>query len=110
MNEKIIKIGDKEVGFKINAAILYLYKESFGEEYLIDLNKINKSYNKKERNLCLQLQYRVEWCMAKLYDKSIPPIMEWLEQFSFGDYKVDDVWTEILPMITGDMKVDRKNE
>ena len=110
MNSKIIKIGEKEVGFKINAAIFYLYKETFGEEYLIDLEKINKKYEGEERNLCLQSLYRMEWCMAYLYDKSIPPIMNWLEQFPLGTYKPDKVWSELLPLIEDDIKVDRKND
>lgn len=110
MDSKIIKIGEKDVGFKINSAILYLYKETFGEEYLVDVDKVHKTHTEEELNRCLQTLYRLEWCMAYLYDKSIPPIMTWLEQFPIGVYKVDEVWKELLPIIKDDIKVDRKND
>lgn len=109
MNGITIKIGNREVGFCINSAIIYLYKESFGTEYLVDLQQIVADHTKEQVNLCLQPMYRIIWCMAKLYDSSIPPIIDWLSQFPYGDFKVREVFEQLKPIIEKDFKVDRKN-
>lgn len=105
-NAKIIKIGDKEVGFKATAAIFYRYKEAFGIEYLEDLAKCKAT---NSGIFAMQVINRMIWVLAKTYDKSIPPCQEWLDSFSLEEYHYDEIWQELQPIIDVNYKVDRKN-
>lgn len=105
-NTKIVRIGDKDIGFKATAGIFYRYKENFGVEYLEDLAKCRRISNGV---FAMQVFNRMIWVLAKTYDPDIPPIQDWLDSFGVDEYKYDVVWEEIKPILEANNKVDRKN-
>lgn len=113
-NEILIKIGDKDVGFRATASLTYRYKEAFGEEYLVDLDNVLSAYSKDQVSLCMQQEYKLLWCMAQCYadahGETIQPIVAWLDTFGYGEFRVHDVWLKCMPILDQNFKIDRKNE
>ena len=108
--ERIIKIGEKNVGFKATALTPRLYRHKMGRDMIVDMNKLRKAFSKAEKIsknateeekkdahlsvMDLEIFENVAWIMAKQYDSSVPDTSdEWLDEFdTFSIY-------EILPKI-----------
>lgn len=89
--EKIIRIGEKEQGFKATASTIRRYRDKFGRDLLVDINRIIPSFSKGELGVGdLEVFENMAYIMAKQYDPSIPENPDdWLDQFDMMDvYKV----------------------
>lgn len=87
MIEKKFLLDDKEVVFRTSAAIPRLYRQLFGSDVFIDLNRAREVVKKnKKAELPADVMSTVEnlaYCMAKHADSSIPDkIEDWLAEFS----------------------------
>lgn len=105
-NSIVININGNDVGFKATAGLFYRYKEAFGTEYLEDVVNVHRVGSSA---FVQQVEYRTLWVLAKTYDSSIPPIQSWLDSFPLGTFPVDDIYQQVSPILSANMKIDRKN-
>lgn len=100
--DKIIKIGEKELGLRATALTPRLYRFKIGRDLIVDLNNLKKSFEKAKENEDEQLSVtdltvfeNIAYVMAKQYDENLPKTPdEWLDG-------IDEVFTiySILPDI-----------
>lgn len=76
--EKIVTIGGVDVTMKANAATPRYYLEKYGRDVFVDMAKLKAG---DTNNNSLRFMEGLAWLMAWQADQTIPPIMEWLEQF-----------------------------
>jgi len=100
--EKILTIDGRQVRFKSTGAFLLRYKAQFGRDALQDILKLqgaidNKNQIKNIDVLDLEVFYNLVWTLAKTADPSIPPPLEWLDEFS--EFPLMDIIPEIVDMI-----------
>ena len=100
--EKILIIDGRQVKFKSTGAFLLRYKAQFGRDALQDILKLqgaidNKNQIKNIDALDLEVFYNLVWTLAKTADPSIPPPLEWLDEFS--EFPLMDIIPEIVDMI-----------
>ena len=100
--EKILTIDGRQVKFKSTGAFLLRYKAQFGRDALQDILKLqgaidNKNQIKNIDALDLEVFYNLVWTLAKTADPSIPPPLEWLDEFS--EFPLMDIIPEIVDMI-----------
>lgn len=104
--DKVITIGNKEVGFRATALTPRLYRHKIGRDIIQDLNALKRSYNKALKALenateedkhdaelsamDLEMFENVAYIMARQYDANIPATAdEWLDGFEvFSIYEV----------------------
>ena len=104
--DKVITIGDKEVGFRATALTPRLYRHKIGRDIIQDINNLRKAYSraakmpknateeeKEEAQLSvldLEMFENVAYIMARQYDPSVPSSAdEWLDGFQvFSIYEV----------------------
>lgn len=99
--DKIIKIDDKEVGFRATALTPRFYRHKIGRDIIQDMTYLKKSFEKIQASpedleearlsvLDLTIFENVSYIMAKQYDGSIAEtVEEWLDEFScFSIYEV----------------------
>ena len=97
--EKILTIDGRQVKFKSTGAFLPKYKAQFGRDALQDIFKLRDAVDSKGQiknidALDLEVFYNLIWTLAKTADPSIPPPLEWLDEFSVFPLN------EILPELT----------
>ena len=108
--DKVITIGNKEVGFRATALTPRLYRHKIGRDIIQDFSRLEKAYRKaaalpetateeerREAQLSafdLEIFENAAYIMARQYDPTIPDLPdEWLDGFeTFSIY-------EILPHI-----------
>jgi len=100
--EKILTIDGRQVRFKSTGAFLLRYKAQFGRDALRDIFKLQDAVDSKNRiknidALDLEVFYNLVWTLAKTADPSIPPPMEWLDEFS--EFPLMDIIPEIIDLI-----------
>ena len=100
--EKILTIDGRQVRFKSTGAFLLRYKAQFGRDALQDILRIQSAIDNKGRiknidTLDLEVFYNLIWTLAKTADPSIPPPLEWLDEFS--EFPLMDIIPEIVDMI-----------
>lgn len=85
--EKLIRIGEKEQGFKATGSTTRRYRDKFGRDLLIDINKIIPSFAKGQLDVGdLEIFENMAYIMAKQYDPDIPNDPdEWLDGFEMLD-------------------------
>ena len=85
--EKLIKVGEKELGFKATASTIRRYREKFGRDLLVDINKIIPSFAKGELGVGdLEVFENMAYIMAKQYDPTIAENPDdWLDGFEMMD-------------------------
>ena len=112
--KKVIRIDNKEVGFKATALTLRLYRHFFGRDMISDMVKLKKAYakaselpedaaeeEKQEAQLSaldLEIFENAAWIMAWQYDKEAAGEEpgEWLDGFeTFSIYEVFPVILEL---------------
>lgn len=88
-----IKIGDRDVTFKANAATTYYYRNKFNRDLFMDFQKLTSGEMSEEVfQICQHLAYIMAWQQ----DKTIPEDeLEWLESFDVFPFK--DI---AVPLIT----------
>ena len=100
--EKILIIDGRQVKFKSTGAFLLRYKAQFGRDAIRDIFKLQDAVDSKNRiknidALDLEVFYNLVWTLAKTADPSIPPPLEWLDEFS--EFPLMDIIPEIVDMI-----------
>ena len=100
--EKILTIDGRQVKFKSTGAFLLRYKAQFGRDAIQDILRLqfaidNKGQIKNIDALDLEVFYNLVWTLAKTADPSIPPPLEWLDEFS--EFPLMDIIPEIVDMI-----------
>ena len=112
--KKVIKVDDREIGFKATALTLRLYRHFFGRDMISDMVKLKKAYakaselpedtteeEKREAQLSvldLEIFENAAWIMAWQYDKEAAGEEpgEWLDGFeTFSIYEVFPVILEL---------------
>lgn len=98
--EKLLIIDGRSVGFKSTGAFLLKYKAQFQRDALKDIYKLQRATDESGavtdiEALDMELFYNLIWTLAKTYDRTIPPPMEWLD--TFDEFPIMD----ILPELTG---------
>jgi trimethylamine:corrinoid methyltransferase-like protein len=126
--EKMIEICGKKVGFKATGGLPYRYKCQFNREILSDLMDYEKCVSDRAKaqmqakngkikitpadfdmsKLNIETLYNILWSMAKTYDNSIPPPLDWLD--SFDVFPVFEIWGQVQDIFYANLKIDRKNE
>ena len=102
--EKLVKLEDKEIGFKCSAGTVRSYRMNFGRDLIIDIANIEKELfeNKLLGTESAQCAEEIAYTMAKEYDPDLEPIEEWLDQFS--PYFIYTVVSEIIYMWAENIK------
>ena len=100
--EKILIIDGRQVKFKSTGAFLLRYKAQFGRDAIRDIFKLQDAVDSKNRiknidALDLEVFYNLVWTLAKTADPSIPPPLEWLDEFS--EFPLMDIIPEIIDLI-----------
>lgn len=87
--EEIIKIGEHDIGMKVNGNTPRLYREIFGRDLIVDFSNLIKHIDGKSGALKGDFDFstveNLAFTMAKQYDPSLVSINEWLEQFGIDD-------------------------
>ena len=102
MQQKTVKVGDRDVTFRSSAAIPRLYRIKFKRDIFKDLSKLEKSYRNAGNNDGFEIEdleifENVAYIMALHADPSIPnTIDEWLDQFEM--FSIYEVLPEILEL------------
>lgn len=100
--EKVINIDNKNIKFKSTAATPLRYKAQFGRDFFNDLMKLEP----ENTELDTEVIYNIIWVLAKTADKTIPPLIEWLDEFDSID--LGEVITEVKDMILASIKSKKK--
>lgn len=100
--EKILTIDGRQVKFKSTGAFLLRYKAQFGRDAIQDILRLqsaidNNGQIKNIDTLDLEVFYNLIWTLAKTADPSIPPPLEWLDEFS--EFPLMDILPEVMDMI-----------
>lgn len=100
--DKIVRIGDKDMGLRATALTPRLYRFKIGRDMIVDLKNLAKNYAKAKDDEDAQLSVtdltifeNVAYIMAKQYNPDLPSTPdEWLDS-------MDEVFTvyELLPDI-----------
>lgn len=82
--EKIVTIEDKEIGLKASAGTVRAYRDIFLSDLIMDIALLEQEIivNKTMSVESCKIAENVTYTLAKEYDNDIPPIEEWLQQFS----------------------------
>lgn len=85
--EKIIKIGEKEVGFKATASTTKRYRQKFNRDLFKDINQIVPKAGSQDLSIDdLEVFQNIAYIMAWQYDNTIPEDPDdWLDQFEMFD-------------------------
>jgi hypothetical protein len=100
--EKILTIDGRQVKFKSTGAYLLRYKAQFGRDALQDIFRLRSVIDSKGQiknidTIDLEVFYNLIWTLAKTADPSIPPPLEWLDEFS--EFPLAEIVPEITDMI-----------
>ena len=108
MQEKVVRVGGREVRFRSSAAIPRLYRIKFKRDIFKDLSRLESSYKKKSADAAeesgstfevedLEIFENVAYIMALHADKSVPgSIEDWLDQFEM--FSIYEILPEILEL------------
>lgn len=88
--ETIIKLGDKDVGFKATASTIKRYRRKFNKDFLKDVKalstKMDEEGNVELSSEDLECFERIAYIMAWQYDNTIPASPDdWLDEFEMFD-------------------------
>ena len=85
--EKIIRIGDREVGFKATASTTKRYRSKFNRDLFKDIAQMQNREDGQELTVAdLECFQNIAYIMAWQYDNTIPSDPDdWLDQFEMFD-------------------------
>lgn len=100
--EKILTIDGRQVRFKSTGAFLLRYKAQFGRDAIRDILRLQSAIDGKGQiknidTLDLEVFYNLIWTLAKTADPSIPPPLEWLDEFSV--FPLNEILPELAELI-----------
>ena len=98
--EVIIKIGDRDVTFKSTGSAPLRYKMQFKRDFFADLLKMENMGNDISR-IDVEVFYNIAWIYAKTADPSIPPQLEWLDEFEV--FPVFDILPQLQDMFVASL-------
>lgn len=121
--EKTLIIDGKPVRFRATAGTLIRYKSQFGREFLADCEAlthciqtvpdVDKDGNPTMKQTIdvsafnMDVVFGVLWAMAKTADASVPDMLTWLD--TFEEFQAIGIFAEVMPMLSGFLRVDPKN-
>jgi len=122
--EKILNIDGRDVKFKSTGAFLFRYKAQFQRDALKDIYKLQGAVENVEKTvmnehtgeeeiivkqviknidaLDLDVFYNLIWTLAKTANGTIPPPIEWLDEFD--EFPLMDIIPELIDMIFSCLK------
>lgn len=82
--ERLVNIEGQELGLKASAGTVRAYRDTFGRDLIVDIGTVEVDIlgSKTLSTDSTMIAENAVYIMAKEYDSSLPPIREWLEQFS----------------------------
>lgn len=82
--EKIIELEGQELGLKVSAGTVLRYRNLFGRDLIVDIGTLEQDIfnNKALSTDGAAVAEKVVWLMAKDYNPEIPPVEDWLDNFS----------------------------
>lgn len=95
--EKIITIGNKEVGMKATANTPKRYRNTYNKDLIREMQKLINHLNSKTGEFNGDVDFEVvenlAYIMAKQYDDSIGTQEEWMDNFGIADiyYAMSDI-------------------
>lgn len=96
---KTVEISGKNVVLDNNAGMLIRYKAEFGADIFEDYTTLVQAFDKPYSDKVGIVTIRLTYIMAKAADKTLPPLLEWLEEFESFPIKE-------MPAIIIDMMMD----
>lgn len=121
--EKIIEFSGKKILFRATMRTLLIYKRQTGREYLSDAAELRKIIRTGDDGkplldangkpiidlgaLNTEALCGVAWAMAKTADSSVPPMDDWLDQFE--EFPMLEILTDLFPLMSATLRIDRKN-
>lgn len=101
--EQVIKIDGKLVRFKSSAAFAKRYKAHFNRSVFADFFILSESVKEgggvqNLANFDIEIFYDIAWVLAKTADDSIPPVVEWLDEFD--EFPIDEIMPKLMEMVT----------
>ena len=98
MQEKTVKIGDKEVRLRTSGYTPLFYNDLFHENIFAEMNGIISAagVNGTVPFEKVPILYKLAYCMAKEADDSIPGIREWLGELNV--YDIPDIAGELIKL------------
>lgn len=119
MNEKIIQISGRDVGFKAPASLPIRYRNSTGRDFFADMQSLADSTEEEKPKIGRKntarlsqtwdttILYNLAHAMAKAYDTSInPDVVEWVD--SFDEFPIFEVFSNLQPLVVGSMRTAKK--
>lgn len=105
--EKTIEIDGKKVKFKATGVTPLRFKAQFKKDFYaaifkllaVDKMLLGQASAQDLGEVDTETAYQMIWIMAKEADKSIPPLMDWLE--SFDEFPFFEVWFEASQLLQG---------
>lgn len=102
MQEKVVKLGNKEVKLRTSGYTPLLYSDLFHENIFAEMTGIISTAGTKgtvpyEK---VPVLYKLCYCMAKEADSSIPDIKEWLGELDVFD--VPEIAGELIDLWAAD--------
>lgn len=93
---KNVIIDGKEIALKSTALTIFKYREAFGTDMMMDMQRIQDSFNKGELGAVdLTVFMRIAYIMAKSADPTIEDSWEeWLD--TFETFSIYEVMPEIM--------------
>lgn len=105
--EKILDINGQNVKFRADGSIPVRYMAEFQKDFFSEIVKFEKALTGDVSNLDTQFMYQMSYIMAKMADKELPPMLDWLVSFEEG-FPVLDVFTELQDMMTANLSTMKK--
>lgn len=112
--EKIITIDGKEVKLKSTGAYLLRYKRQFKRDAIKDLMILDRAINKDTKELediealDMEIFYNMIWTLAKTANNDIPPVIEWLDEFS--TFPLEEILPEAIDLIVSSIQTSVKSK
>lgn len=106
-----LNIRDKEINIEGNAGTALIYKTTFGNDLLVELNKFINSNEQAEammtiKKLAYVMNRQTEEDFKKIYGKlNELDFLEWLSQFEEQDFYSNDVINTIIGTWNSNLKV-----
>jgi hypothetical protein len=80
--EKIIKVGEREINFKVSAMTPLFYKKMYERDLFTDIKNIVATTSYME---VYEFSLDLSYCMAKQGDKDIASFDDWVSSFEMDD-------------------------
>lgn len=100
--ERVIQIGTQEVPMKATANTPRVYRETFGKDLIVEMQKLFNHINGKgelQGDFDFGVIERLAYTMAKQANRELGTIDDWLDQFGMDDVygamaQIVNLWAE----------------